>query len=233
VTVSARISYRDIKQEIVRRISSRVWLPGAIIPGEETLASEFGVARATVNRALRELAGEGLVERRRKAGTRVALRPAREARYAIPLIRHEIEARGGDYTYRLLSSAIVPPGQLMSARLGLERSARLRHLRALHLSDRRPYLIEDRHLSLDTVPQAEDADFSPVSPNEWLIENAPFTHAEIAFGADAAAPWEAELLELDPGSPLFVEERITWLADRPITHVRLLHPPSFRKIMKV
>ena len=50
----------------------RDWPPGALIPGEEALAQEFGVARATVNRALSELARAGVLERRRKAGTRVA-----------------------------------------------------------------------------------------------------------------------------------------------------------------
>ena len=46
-----------------------------MIPGEEALAREFGCARATVNRALRDLAEAGVLERRRKAGTRVALQP--------------------------------------------------------------------------------------------------------------------------------------------------------------
>lgn len=77
--MSERVSFRTIRDEMARRIAERRWLPGALIPGEEALAREFGAARATVNRALQELARAGLIERRRRAGTRVARHPVREA----------------------------------------------------------------------------------------------------------------------------------------------------------
>ena len=90
-------SFRAIKEEMERRIATRQWAPGATIPGEEDLAREFGSARATVNRALQELARSGVVERKRKAGTRVALHPVREAGFVIPLVGQEIEAEGAAY----------------------------------------------------------------------------------------------------------------------------------------
>ena len=68
--------WEEIRAEVLRRIERRDWRPGATIPTEEQLAAEFGCARATVNRALRELAEAGVLERRRKAGTRVATHPA-------------------------------------------------------------------------------------------------------------------------------------------------------------
>ena len=89
-----KASFKAIRDELARRIALRVWEPGALIPGEEALAAEFGAARATVNRALQELARSGVVEHRRKAGTRVARNPVREARFLIPLVRDEIEALG-------------------------------------------------------------------------------------------------------------------------------------------
>ena len=229
---TARSSYRAIRDEISRRIASRVWLPGALIPGEEALSVEFGAARATVNRALRELAEAGLIERRRKAGTRVALRPVREARFVIPLVRQEIEARGAAYQYRLLSSETIKAPALIRARLGLPADARLRHVRAIHLADRQPYQFEDRYIVLETVPAAKDADFSAIGPNEWLVESAPFTHAEFTFHADSAGA-ESELLNVERGAPVFVGERITWLGERPITLVRMIHPSTYRMVTKL
>jgi GntR family histidine utilization transcriptional repressor len=230
--VSGRSSYRAIRDEISRRIASRVWLPGALIPGEEALAGEFGAARATVNRALRELAEQGLVERRRKAGTRVSLHPVREARFAIPLVRQEVEAAGHGYAYRLLSSAIIDAPEPVASRLGLAAGARLRHVHALHLADGVPFQFEDRHIVLGTVPDAGEADFSTVGPNEWLVETAPFTHAEFAFFAEAAGV-EADHLAVAPGAPVFVGERITWLAEKPITLVRMVHPSHYRMVTKL
>ena len=72
-------SWQDIKRAVITRISERVWRPGELIPGEQELAREFGCARATVSKAMRELADAGLLERRRKAGTRIALNPVRKA----------------------------------------------------------------------------------------------------------------------------------------------------------
>ncbi|MCO6387295.1 UTRA domain-containing protein [Aliihoeflea sp. 40Bstr573] len=229
---AARSSYRAIRDEISRRIASRVWLPGALIPGEEALSVEFGAARATVNRALRELAEAGLIERRRKAGTRVSLHPVREARFVIPLVRQEVEAGGAAYQYRLLSSETIEAPPLIRARLGLSADALLRHVRALHLADRRPYQFEDRYIVLETVSAAKDADFTETGPNEWLVETAPFTHAEFTFHADAAGA-EAELLNVEKGAPVFVGERITWLGERPITLVRMIHPSTYRMVTKL
>lgn len=228
-----RASFRAIRDEMARRIAERAWGPGALIPGEEELAREFGAARATVNRALQELARSGLIERKRKAGTRVALHPVREARFVIPLVRQEIEARGGEYRYRLLDVEEKPAPEAVYTRLNLPAAAPLLHVRCLHLSDGSAYQLEDRWINLGAVPSAREADFGETSPNEWLVRNSPFTDAEFTFLAAAANLQEATLLDLREGDPVFVGERITWLHDRPITLVRMTHPASHRMISRM
>lgn len=228
-----RASFRAIREEMAHRIAKREWPPGALIPGEEALAREFGAARATVNRALQELAGAGLVERRRRAGTRVVLNPVREARFAIPLVRHEIEARGEDYHYRLLSRVEDETPEVVRARLGLAGKANMLHLRCLHLAGRAPYQFEERWINLDAVPAARTEPFDVTGPNEWLVAHAPFSQAEFAFHADAASGTEAELLQTQPGAPVFVAERITWLVEAPVTLVRMVHPPGHRMISRL
>lgn len=228
-----RISWRDIRDELSRRIAAREWQPGAAVPGEEALAAELGAARATVNRALQDLARAGVVERKRKSGTRVALHPVREARFVIPLVRREIEARGADYGYALLSREVGPAPEIVRARLGLPAEARMLHLRCLHTADRAPYQYEDRWISLDAVPTAGAENFETVGPNEWLVETAPFSEAEFAFFAAAATATEAAVLGLQPGAPVFVAERLTWLGARPVTLVRMVHPPTHRMVTHI
>ena len=67
-TPAEKVSFRDVKAEILRRITQQEWVPGALLPGEVDLAAEFAVARATVNRAMRELTEEGLLERANSVG---------------------------------------------------------------------------------------------------------------------------------------------------------------------
>lgn len=224
--MASRASFRDIKLEMERRIAERVWQPGAVIPGEEELAREFGSARATVNRALQELARAGVVERKRKSGTRVALHPVREARFVIPLVRQEIEAEGSAYGYRLLSREIVHAPDLVRAKLDLPAKSKLLHLRCLHMADSTPWQFEDRWINLDAVPTAREQDFSAIGPNEWLVTNAPFSRADFAFRAARATAEEMDLLQIADGEAVFVGERSTWIGSQPVTFVRMVHPPS-------
>ena len=85
-----------ITSEVRRRIVDREWRQGDRIPDEAELAVEFGVARATVNKALQMLAEEGLLDRKRRAGTHVTVNPARKATLTIPIVREQIEGAGLD-----------------------------------------------------------------------------------------------------------------------------------------
>jgi len=223
-----RVSFRDVKVELLRRITDGDWQPGALVPGEVELAATFGVARATVNRAMRELTDEGLLERRRKAGTRVRASPLRAARFEIPLVRAEIEATGAAYGYLLLSRAVVGAPADLADRLSLAKGARLLHLCCLHLADGQPFQHEERWINLAAQPAAEAEEFRDLGPNDWLIRAVPFSAVEISFLAMAAAGEVAEALQLARGEPVFAVERTTWWQGQAITHVRLCYGRGHR-----
>lgn len=68
--------YRQLADHLRALIRSRGLEPGALLPTEMELCSEHGVSRHTAREALRILADDGLIERRRGAGTVVAERSA-------------------------------------------------------------------------------------------------------------------------------------------------------------
>lgn len=220
-------SWEDIRTEVQRRIRVREWPPGGLIPTEENLALEFGCARATVNRALRELAEAGLLERRRKAGTRVAILPVRKATLEIPVIRQEVEARGQTHGFRLLCQDLRVPPMPIASRLGLPDLAKLIYLETLHLADGQPFVLEQRWLNPAVLPQPLP-DFALLSANEWLVTNIAYAIGDIAFSAASASAHEAETMGLAPNAALFITERTTWTAEAPITFVRLAHAPGYR-----
>lgn len=229
----SRTSFREVQEELTRRISEGEWRPGASIPGEESLANAFGCSRSTVNRALQEMARAGLVVRKRRAGTKVALHPVREARLVIPLVRQEIQASGATYLYTLLSQRVtVSPAQVCK-RLTLPPRTPLLRVRCLHSADDVPYQYEDRWINPASVPSAVEAPFGSTSPNEWLVHNAPFTRASFHYLAEEATKRAANTLEIEEGAAVFVAERVTWLRDQPITFVRLIHRPGHRMVMDV
>lgn len=221
-------TYRDIKADIRARILRGEWAPGALLPGEIDLAEGYEAARSTVNRAMRELADEGLIERRRKSGSRVRSSPIRQARFDIPLVRREIEERGAAYRYALVRSEVMAAPDWLRARMGLPNGAEVRHLVCLHFADNAPWQHEDRWINLSLLPQARDADFSALGPNEWLVAQVPFSEAEISISATAADAALAAHLGCAPGEPLLQIERSTRWQDQPVTLVRLVHQRGHR-----
>jgi GntR family histidine utilization transcriptional repressor len=221
-------SWQSVQSEVLRRINTREWKPGDLIPGEAELAREFGCARATINRAMRNLAEAGLLERRRKAGTRVAVHPVRKATLDIPVIRNEIEGKGYAYRYSLLSEDSALPPSDVRARMQVKPGVKLRHLVSIHLADGKPYVFEDRWINPDAVPEINNVDFSRQSANEWLVMNVPFEGGDFGFSAITAGAREAEILSCREGEGLFVIDRSTWTHDEMITSVRLTFAPGYR-----
>lgn len=219
--------WESIRAEVLRRIRAREWLPGGLIPGEEALAVEFGVARATVNRALRDLADAGVVTRKKRAGTRVSELPVRRARLDIPVIRQDVEARGQGYGFEVLADRMEQAPVPVTARLGLPEGAPLRYLETLHLAGRRPYVYEIRWLNPAILPDPV-LDFGKLSINEWLVTHVSLVSGDISFSAEAAGVREAAVLGVSLGAALFVAERTTFGVAGPVTLVRLVHGPGHR-----
>lgn len=228
MTGEDRKTWQAVQETVRQRISRRVWIPGALIPHEAELAREFGCARATVNRALRGLAEAGLIERRRKAGTRVALNPVRRAEFSIPLIREEIEGRGQSHDYRILCHEMRLPPPDVQARLQIGAARPILYLQTLYTADAMPYVFETRWINSIAVPKVLDTDFGTVSPNEWLVREVAFDGGDFTVSAIAATQREASVLACGVGEGLLVLDRRTRHEDRIITSVKLVFHPGYR-----
>lgn len=219
--MTEKTTFRDVKATILDRITSGPWGPGTLLPGEVELAREFGCSRATVNRAMREVGDLGLVDRRRKAGTRVRMAPLRQARFEIPLVRAEVENAGAVYRYALVQHETVVAPDWLRARMNTVRGDAIVHLLCMHYADGMPYQLEDRWINIAALPQVRDQSFDAIGPNEWLIATVPFSQVEISFQAIAADPVTSSHLGMTIGEPVFSIERTTWWQGAAITHVRL------------
>ncbi|PWE33015.1 GntR family transcriptional regulator [Maritimibacter sp. 55A14] len=222
------VAFKDVKADLLDQIARGALRPGSLMPNETDLAESYGCARATVNRAMRELADEGIIERKRKAGTRVRMAPIRQARFAIPIVRDEIEALGAKYRYALVGRDVLPVPDWLRGRLGLQRGQDVLHLVCMHYADGVPYQHEDRWINPEVVPNVLKADFTASGPNEWLVSEIPFSDAEISFMAVEAENGLAEHLGCGEGAALFRIERTTWLQDRAITLVQLTYRRGHR-----
>ncbi|WP_164660035.1 GntR family transcriptional regulator [Tropicibacter sp. Alg240-R139] len=223
-----RTTFHAVRDEVKRRIEARIWPQGALLPTETELAEEFGCARATVNRALRELAEQGFVERRRKSGTRVKIAPVKHAKIEIAVVRQTVEDQNAVYRYALVERSVSEAPAWLTSQLGIKSGTRVLHLLCMHYADNRPFQFEERWINITTVPDIEHADLTTVGPNEWLLNAVPFTDAEITFSAVSTDSKLSDFLATAVGTPVIQLERTTWLQGKPVTYVRMTHHPGYR-----
>jgi len=225
-----RLSWKEVRDRIHDAILTGEYGPGDKLPRDADIAEELSCARSTVQRAMQDLSDSGLIERRRKGGTRVRLDPVARATLDIPITRYEVEQKGATYGYQLISRTEELPPRSVQAAFGQSISRPMLHLKALHLADARPYILEDRWISLETAADVLAVDLSKLSANEWLVHNNPYNRLDIRFFAEKADPVTAELLGADPGEALLVIARTTWIDGAPITTVRAWTMPGYQLI---
>lgn len=216
--------YQRILSEIRGRILSGEWPPGHRIPFEHELSAEYGCSRMTANKAMSELAKQGLIERRRRSGSFVSRPRSQAAILEIHDIRAEVTALGLAYRYQLVARAIRPATKVDEQNLGFCAGDELLELTCLHFAGEQAFCLEERLISLSTVPDAADKGFDDVAPGPWLLGRIPWSSAEHQIRAVAASEQVAASLGVPRHSACLVVQRRTWSADLPVTNVLLTYP---------
>src|SRR3981081_183365 len=123
--------YLQVKQYILERISEGALGAGARVPSENELVRELDVARMTANRALRELAADGVLVRVAGVGTFVAEQRVHAHPLEVRNIADEIRARGHEYEARIVSLGAISASREIGERCGVSPGGRLADARVL------------------------------------------------------------------------------------------------------
>lgn len=219
-------AYQGIKDFILGRIAAGAWAEGDRIPSENVLAGQFAVARMTVNRALRELSAEQVLERIQGRGTYVARPKYESTLVAIRSISDDIEARGHRHQARVLDMGEVMADSELAAEMQLPAAGPVFRSRVLHTEDGEPVQWEERWVNPQVVPDYLRQDFVRITPNQYLTRVAPLQ--KVAYRIEARLPPEAvaRQLSMHGGEPCLVLHRRTWSGGEVASVVDLWHPGS-------
>jgi GntR family histidine utilization transcriptional repressor len=216
--------YQRIRDDIEARIMSGEWPPGHRIPFEHELMAEYGCSRMTVNKVLSTLAANGLITRRRRAGTVVAVPSTERAVLEIQDFALEAKRAGTVYRFRILQRAIEPIDVAAAQRVGLPVGTEMLNVTTLHLMDGVPGAYEQRLINLATVPEAGEEHFTDDPPGTWLLRRVPWTDAEHIVRAVNADSLLARKLRIETSAACLVLERRTWQAGAFVTEARITYP---------
>ncbi|EEA01496.1 transcriptional regulator, histidine utilization repressor, GntR family [Burkholderia sp. H160] len=222
--LKAMPAYEQIKRYVVKRIAEGVWKPGGLIPSEAELVKEFGVARMTVSRALRELTAERILTRVQGSGTYVAPRGYESTVLEIRNIADEIAARGHRHTARVLTLEQGDDPMALDA-LGLS-TGPVFHSRIVHEEEGEPIQYEDRYVNPKVFPAYLEQDFTVETPNHYMVRLAPIQRAEFRIYAQKPDAHVRRHLMMEIGEPCLRLWRRTWVGADVATSVQLWHPAS-------
>ncbi|RZI61133.1 MAG: histidine utilization repressor [Rubrivivax sp.] len=218
--------YLKVKTHLREGIAGGRWRAGERLPSEAELTEVFGVSRMTVNRALRELHQEGMIERVQGVGTFVAQLHRIASTLTVRDVHEEIAERGHLHEARVHVLESLKASAEHAAMLGLRVGSTLFHSVIVHRENGIAIQCEDRLVNPACAPAYMDQDFERVTPTHYLLEVAPLSEARYTIEAAMPNALEAKLLGMPRGEPCLVVKRATSSLGRTVTAVRLVHPAS-------
>jgi GntR family transcriptional regulator len=201
-TDSSTPAYRRIQYALRKRIEAGELQPGDAVPSERELARSHEVSLMTARHALAELEHEGLVDRRRGAGTFVALPRIHFNRLAS--FTEQMASRGLPARSRILCASIVEDEQEAAARLALPAHSRLVKLERLRQSGEQSFAVEVCYFSAEefagllSLPLERRSLFATLE-RDYGIE---LQYADEEVDATPASARIAELLGIHAGAPV-------------------------------
>jgi GntR family transcriptional regulator len=194
--------YKKIQQTILRKVERGYLKPGDVVDSERELARIHGVSLMTARHALAGLEREGLLERRRGAGTFIA--PPKIHFNKLMSYTEQMAARNLDVSSKVLSFKIIKTEHEISARLALPRTTDLIRIERLRQGASEPFAIETCYMSADefkglsSSSVARNSLFSLLQ-QEYELE---IGHADEEIDATSADEWSANLLDVPIDAPL-------------------------------
>jgi GntR family transcriptional regulator len=205
-------SPEDVRRVLTARISAGQLRPGQRLGAERALAADLGVSRATLRQALAVLADSGVVRRvpGRGGGTFVSQDKIERDTSRVVGIPALLRSQGVVAGTRVISAGLSAAEEPVARALGLRAGDLVVDLLRIRLADGSPIVVEharfpaDRFLGLLELPLGG-------SVYELLEAHFGARPAEAVEQIEVvtASPDEAQVLDVQAGSPLLAITRTT------------------------
>jgi GntR family transcriptional regulator len=211
--------YLQVARHLRELIARGALRPDAPLPAERELAEKLNVSRVTLRKALQELAGDGLIDQRPRAGTFIRRIHVEQALSVLTGFTEDMQSRGLDPASRWLSRTTGPATPEETMALGLAAGDTVSRLWRVRLADGSPIALE-----LAAVPCRFLPDPRAVSGSLYDAlrrQGYPPHRALQRLSAIVLNPQQAEMLNAPSGAPALYIERRTFLANGcPLEFVR-------------
>lgn len=207
-------------REILLGLATSELQPDSAVPSERELMARFSVSRATVREAIGQLVSEGRLYRIHGKGTFVS-RPRVESRLHLASFTDDMHRRGLTPETVVRSISEVTATEHVAALLQVSVGQGLWRLERLRLADAQPMAIEVALFPADMFP---NLDRFNLGGSIYALLETQFG-CTIDFGdqtvwAEAASVEHSRHLDIAPGAPLLVFERVSTASGSPVEYVK-------------
>ena len=215
-------------------ISNGTHATGALLPGENRLAEQFGVSRITVRRALDALSAGGWIEKKTGAGSVVKDRVERTQPIAanFATLMPQLVEMGQKTTARLLAFSYGPPSGAVARALDLEPGQSVQTAVRVRFAGEQPFSHLTTDVPEDIARNYDEADLA-TQPLLQPLERSG-VHVESAYQtitATLASPDVAEALDVSVGAPLLSLKRVVRDGTgRGVEHLSALYRPDMFRL---
>ncbi len=216
--------FQTIKDYLLREIQKGTWKEGDAIPSEAALAQQFNVSRMTVNRAVRELTTEQILNRIQGSGTYVAQQKYQATLVAIKSIADEIRSRGHQHRSELHELVEVEANEQLAQQFQVQPGHALFHSVIVHFENNIAIQVEDRWVNSILAQDYLTQDFATKTPNEYLMAVAPLQGVDYSIEAVIPPKTIADMLQISSKESCLVLHRKTRSQNQIATIVTMWHP---------
>lgn len=217
--------YYQIKRILQEKIERGDLSTGDRAPSERELAETYGVSRMTARQALTELCEEGFLKRLQGLGSFVTDSKIEQSLLQLTSFSEDMERRGLKPSARLLHIVREVPGKRIAQLLEIELTTPIVRIERLRLASNVPMSLESSFISSRFCPDLEKQDLT--GSLYKLLETkygVRLDEAKQALTTVHAGVHEARMLEVEPGAPLLLLQRVTRdPAGSPVEFVRAFY----------
>jgi GntR family transcriptional regulator len=205
--------YHQLYSTLLDRIEDGVYKAHDRLPSENELCAAYHISRSTAQKALQILVDQGVAYRTQGKGTYVADKMLTYSITASLSYSAEIIGLHKNPLSRFISAKEMKAPARVARKLGLRKNHDVYSIQRVRLVDNTPMSLQTSYLPVELVPGLIDYEFSEGSLFKTIKKN--YGH-QIGQGTETLKAvrcdaYEAKMLRIKEGDPVFLLERCTQL----------------------
>lgn len=206
--------YIQLKELLLQELDDGLYPPGSTFPPEMTLVGQYGLSRATVRQAIKDLEHEGYISRIQGKGT-IVIREKSSLKRGLSQLTsftEDMKAHGYETTTKILDYEIGVAPHRIAELLQIPDSKTIIHINRLRVVNKIPVAINTSYVNLpeNVCMLQEDLERTVSLYAIFEMKKIPLIETDKTIEAISANAEQAKLLGVPEGNPLLKVEGIVF-----------------------